>query len=240
MYHGVGSAVPLVNGLVPDSDPDTLDYVVSLRVVDDDDNPVANCNESGVGGSYLLYTIPEDRQWHRKVTFSELCMSGASSATLMIELLNGSSEFMRRDEFMFRTVVDSPATGTPTISGTAQVGETLTADTSDIADANALSGATFSYQWVANDGNSDTDITGATDSTYTLAAADEGKTIKVKVSFTDDADNEENADQRGHGRGGGSARCQQSGDRHSHHQRDGPSGRDADGEHIWGRRRRRA
>ena len=191
MYHGVGSAVPLVNGLVPDSDPDTLDYVVSLRVVDDDDNPVANCNESGVGGSYLLYTIPEDRQWHRKVTFSELCMSGASSATLMIELLNGSSEFMRRDEFMFRTVVDSPATGTPTISGTAQVGETLTADTSDIADANGLSGATFSYQWVANDGNSDTDITGATDSTYTLAAADEGKTIKVKVSFTDDADNEE-------------------------------------------------
>ena len=86
---------------------------------------------------------------------------------------------------------NSPATGLPSISGTAQVGETLTADTSAIADADGRSGATFSYQWVANDGNSDTDITGATDSTYTLAAADEGKTIKVKVSFTDDADNEE-------------------------------------------------
>ena len=86
---------------------------------------------------------------------------------------------------------NSPATGLPAISGTAQVGETLTADTSGIADADGLSGATFSYQWVANDGNSDTDITGTTDYTYTLAAADEGKTIKVQVSFTDDADNEE-------------------------------------------------
>ena len=54
-----------------------------------------------------------------------------------------------------------------------------------------MSGATFSYQWIANDGTSDTDITGATDSSYTLVAADEGKTIKVRVSFTDDAGNEE-------------------------------------------------
>ena len=187
MYHGVGSAVPVVHGLVPDSDPDTLDYVVSLRVVDDDDNPVANCNQGGVGGSYLLYTIPEDRQWHRTVTFSELCMSGASSATLMIELLNGSSEFMRRDEVRFLAVVDSPATGTPTISGTAQVGETLTAATSDIADANGLSNVQYKYQWLADDA----DISGATNATYTLAAADEGKAIKVQVSFTDDEGNEE-------------------------------------------------
>ena len=187
IYHGVGSAVPVVNGLVPDSDPDTLDYVVSLRVVDDDDNPVANCNEGGVGGSYLLYTIPEDRQWHRTVTFSELCMSGAGSATLMIELLNGPSEFMRRDEVRFLAVVDSPATGTPTISGTAQVGETLTADTSDIADANGLSNVQYKYQWLADDA----DISGATNATYTLVAEDEGKAIKVRVSFTDDEGNEE-------------------------------------------------
>ena len=86
---------------------------------------------------------------------------------------------------------NTPATGDPTINGTAQVGETLTADTSDIADADGLSGATYSYQWVANNGTSDTDITGGTDSAYTLVAADEGKIIKVKVSFTDDAGNGE-------------------------------------------------
>ena len=84
-----------------------------------------------------------------------------------------------------------PATGVPTISGTAQVGETLTAETSGIADADGLTNVSYSYQWIRNDGSSDTDITDATDSSYTLVAADEGQTIEVKVSFTDDADNDE-------------------------------------------------
>ena len=77
---------------------------------------------------------------------------------------------------------NSPATGAPTISGTAQVGETLTADTSGIADSDGLTNVSHSYQWLADNA----DIDGATSSTYTLVAADEGKTIKVKVSFTDD------------------------------------------------------
>ena len=42
---------------------------------------------------------------------------------------------------------NTPATGAPSISGTAQVGGTLTADTSDIADADGLAKAAFSYQW---------------------------------------------------------------------------------------------
>ena len=63
-----------------------------------------------------------------------------------------------------------------------RVGETLTVDTSGIADG--LSGVTFSYQWVSNDGTTDTDIVGATGSTYTLTANDEGKIIKVRVTFT--------------------------------------------------------
>ena len=82
---------------------------------------------------------------------------------------------------------NSPATGAPTITGTAQVGEALTADTSGIADADGLENVSFSYEWLADD----TAIQGATNSTYTLADADEGKTIKVRVPFTDDAGNEE-------------------------------------------------
>ena len=86
---------------------------------------------------------------------------------------------------------NSPATGAPTISGTAQVGETLTASTSGIADEDGLDDASFSYQWVRNDGNADTDIVGETSSTYTMGTDDLGKTVKVGVSFTDDAGNEE-------------------------------------------------
>ena len=88
-------------------------------------------------------------------------------------------------------IANSPATGLPAVTGTAQVGETLTADTSGIADTDGLTNVSFSHQWIANDGNSYTDITSATESTYTLVSADEGKTIKVRVSFTDDAASEE-------------------------------------------------
>ena len=86
---------------------------------------------------------------------------------------------------------NTPATGAPTISGTAQVGETLTADVSGITDADGLTNVSYTYQWSANDGTTDTDIRGATNSTYTLSDDDVGKTIKLRVSFTDDANNSE-------------------------------------------------
>ena len=90
--------------------------------------------------------------------------------------------------------VESQATtpGAPTITGTAQVGQTLTADTTAIVDADGLTNVSYTYQWirVATD-NTETNISGATASTYTLVAADQGTTIKVRVSFTDDASNAE-------------------------------------------------
>ena len=79
------------------------------------------------------------------------------------------------------------ATGTPTISGTVQVGETLTANTSGIADEDGLDRASFSYQWIAGG----TDIDGASGSSYTLPSTQQGKTIQVRVSFTDNAGNQE-------------------------------------------------
>ena len=95
-------------------------------------------------------------------------------------------------------VFGSAATGQPAITGTAEVGQTLTAGKGTIADVDGTTkadnndvGFAYTYQWVQVDGSSETDITGATDSTYTLATEDAGKTVKVKVSFTDDADNAE-------------------------------------------------
>ena len=54
-----------------------------------------------------------------------------------------------------------------------------------------MSNATFSYQWIRSDGSTDSDIEDATGSTYTLVSDDSGKAIKVRVSFSDDAGNEE-------------------------------------------------
>ena len=81
------------------------------------------------------------------------------------------------------------ATGTPAINGTAQVEETLTADTSGISDADGLTNPNYSYQWIANDGTTDSDIQDATTSTYKVSDGDLGKTIKVRVTFTDDQNN---------------------------------------------------
>ena len=87
----------------------------------------------------------------------------------------------------FRVAHNTPATGAPTISGTAQVGQTLTASTTGISDSDGLTNPNYSYQWLADD----TNISGATSSTYTLEDAEEGKAIKVTVTFTDDRGNSE-------------------------------------------------
>ena len=86
---------------------------------------------------------------------------------------------------------NNPATGAPTITGTAQVGQTLTAVTTGIMDADGLASVSYTYQWIRVDSGTDADISGATSSTYTLVAADEGKTLKVRVAFQDDDGNYE-------------------------------------------------
>ena len=86
---------------------------------------------------------------------------------------------------------NTAAMGAPTITGTAQVGQTLTAATTGITDSDGLTSATYTYQWIRVDGTDEEDISGENSSTYTLVDADLGKTIKVKVSFTDDASNAE-------------------------------------------------
>ena len=79
---------------------------------------------------------------------------------------------------------DAPM-GSPTITGTPTQGQTLTAGTDDIRDADGL--GSFSYQW-EGDGNA---ISGATSTTFVLTQAQVGQTITVKVSYTDGGDTRE-------------------------------------------------
>ncbi len=85
------------------------------------------------------------------------------------------------------------ATGRPVVLAAAQGAGLLFADTEGIADEDGLpivvtsdSYVTFhwSYQWVRVDGNFETNV-GADSDTYQPVEADEGKLIKVEVSFTD-------------------------------------------------------
>ena len=80
--------------------------------------------------------------------------------------------------------------GNPGITGTPEVGETLTATTSDISDVDGTTGAVFTYQWKRGQvGGSDedaVDIPGATGQTYTVISDDIGQEVWVVVTFTDD------------------------------------------------------
>ena len=127
--------------------------------------------------------VPELDRTYGRLRSAVLGPDGA----LYITTTNGGG----KDKILKVVPANTPATGAPTISGTAQVDETLTADISGITDADGLTSVSYSYQWIANDANTDTDIGGATSSTYTLSDADVGKTIKVRATFTDDAGNDE-------------------------------------------------
>ena len=102
---------------------------------------------------------------------------------------------------------NNPATGAPTIIGRVRVDETLAAGTRSIADADGLDAAIFEYQWVSNDGNADTDIADATRSTYTIVSGDRDRNVKVRVSFTDGAGNDESLTSEPTGRVGASGIC---------------------------------
>ena len=88
-------------------------------------------------------------------------------------------------------VANTLPAGQPAIAGTPLVGKTLTASAHGIEDADGLAGAVFAWQWIVNDGSGDADIAGATEASYTLTAAEAGKTIKVRATFTDDGGTEE-------------------------------------------------
>ena len=128
-------------------------------------------------------------------TYTDDTVAAGTSYTYRIKAINGAGPGERSRWFHIDTPaapeppepVNSPATGAPAITGTVQVGEELTAGTSGIADEDGLENAVFGYQWLAEG----SDISGATARTHTLSNSDEGKAIKVKVSFTDDAGNEE-------------------------------------------------
>lgn len=74
-------------------------------------------------------------------------------------------------------------TAAPAISGTAQVGQVLTASTGTWTSDTT---PTYAYQWQTCDaaGNNCTGITGSTSSTYTAQTADLAKTLRVVVTAT--------------------------------------------------------
>ena len=191
-----GEAVQVTLTFSEEVNVDTTDGTpsIGIQLSGTLDHNASYANGSGTTKLVFSYTLADDDGSHSSmfVPGDSLTLNGGTitSASSGGDAALGHTGAARAS-FVAAAIPNSAATGAPTISGTAQVGQTLTASTSDISDSDGLADAIFTYQWIANDGTEDTDIQNATGSTYILASADEGKTIKVRVSFTDDGGNDE-------------------------------------------------
>ena len=106
----------------------------------------------------------------------------------------GNSETLTSPAVFLPADTNVPARGGVSITGTARVGSSLSADTSAVEDSNGLTGVAFSYQWLREQEGIETEIDGGATSEYTLADADAGQNIRVRVTFSDDDGHEETLD----------------------------------------------
>ena len=178
----------------------------SLTGIDDDNGELAARN--GIAGYAWTY------QWFRvdaDGTSNKTQIAGETSAQYTVTNSDDGKRLIvevsfkddaNNDEGPLASLAsgNNAPTGAPTISGTATVGQTLTASTAGIADEdgktkadNDDTGYAWTYQWfrVDEDGTNEAEITGATSQTYVLTASEKRKRVIVKVSFTDDEDNPE-------------------------------------------------
>ena len=148
--------------------PAITDYDVRYRVAGSD--TFSDAEHEGTGLSTTLTNLTANTTYEVQVRASN--DEGAGPWSPAVRRTTGANQL---------------PSGAPAITGTAQVGQTLSADTSSIVDRDGPASPSFSYQWLADD----EEIVGATGATYTLTAAEQGKRITVRVSYTDGAGTEE-------------------------------------------------
>jgi hypothetical protein len=166
-----------VGGAIERSDPDAAGSFRIVKVANNSNTPVA-----------ISQTVKW--RWAYNVAAqsgtSEIVSSDTTDTTLGTASQTAYNSTNNRTHYGIKVdltatqvvpeqVATTPITAIAAISGTVQVGQTLTAG------ALTPGAATASYQWQICDtsGGAYSDITGATLSTYVIASGDSGKYIKV-------------------------------------------------------------
>ena len=168
---------------------------VTLRLVDTDkqfllsktalsftaDNYVTGIDEHTVKVRGLNDGVVEGASQKARLSFTLASNSGSSAYTgLSVDQLN----------FVIADPSNTAATGALTLTSQVTQGDTLTIDTSGLADVDGL--GTLNYQWQrSKDGTTWTSIANAFDKSYTLVPADAASKVRVVVSFIDGKGNAE-------------------------------------------------
>ena len=127
-----------------------------------------NCAVGPTGQSYLLSLIDVGRTFRVTVTASNSLgsASGTSAATAVVAAATSSSG---------APTIASP----PTVSGTAQQGQTLSASTGMWSGTQPMG---YSYQWYRCDSGGNNCAVGPTGQSYLLSSTDVGRTFRVTVT----------------------------------------------------------
>ena len=167
----VGETLTVDTSPIPDTDQNTRFGYLWIRTDGGTDTNID-------GAANSSYTLTDDDEGKSLKVLVGFCTTGGERVRLTSEATAAVAA---------PPASNSLAKGVPTITGTAQVGGTLTADTSGITDEDGLNDVTFTHQWVREDSV----VVGSAARSYTPTDGDRGKAIKVRVSFTDDAGNPE-------------------------------------------------
>ena len=173
----VGQTLTATSGTIADTDGITnAVYAYQWIRVNSSNNQNEISGETG--STYVLTTADEGQRIRVKASFTDNRGNGEMRTSGTTGTVQAA---------VVTPPPNNPATGQPAINGTLRAGQTLTATSGTIADADGLTNAGFRYQWIrVNNANSETEISGATGSTYVLTTTDEDQRIRVKASFTDD------------------------------------------------------
>src|SRR5438094_27140 len=129
-------------------------------------------------------------QWQSLIGGTWTNISGATSSTYVVREADEGNQLRvhvtssggSADSAATSAVIDiSPTLTTPVISGTTQVGQTLTATAAVANDSDA----TVSYQWEANHGSGFAAIAGATSLSYVITSADSGAQLEIIATSAD-------------------------------------------------------
>ena len=108
-----------------------------------------------VNGSAVTLTLASAVVADETVTVGYTAPTGANAHPLRDLAGNPVAGFSDEAVTNDTSASNAAPTGLPTISGTPQMGEPLTASIANIADVDGLTNAIYVWQWIANDGTSD-------------------------------------------------------------------------------------